>query len=130
MRQSGDTSKDAIHTRWADDTQRLVDSFASLATGASWSGNERNHLFLGRPGKGEFVRVSGISGLDDEGDSMSAAMLDFNRDGWMDVALGNVNKPRFRLLRNDMKDRLRKGANGCHDRCHLSHALHWRLMER
>jgi hypothetical protein len=28
------------------------------------------------------------------------------------VALGNVNKPRFRLLRNDMKDRLRKGANG------------------
>ena len=87
-------------------------TFRMLSTGASWSGHERNHLFLGRPGKGGFVRVSGISGLDDEGDSMSAAMLDFNRDGWMDVALGNINKPRFRLLRNDMKDRLRKGANG------------------
>ena len=73
-------------------------TFRMLSTGASWSGNESNHLFLGRPGEGEFIRVSGISGLDDAGDSMSAAMLDFNRDGWMDVALGNISKPRFRLL--------------------------------
>ena len=87
-------------------------TFRMLSTGASWSGHERNHLFLGRPGEGEFLRVSGISGLDDEGDSMSAAMLDFDRDGWMDVALGNISKPRFRLLRNDVGSRLREGANG------------------
>jgi peroxiredoxin len=87
-------------------------TFRMLSTGASWSGHERNHLFLGRPGEGEFVRVSGISGLDEPGDSMSAAMLDFDRDGWMDVALGNISKPRFRLLRNDVKDRLRTGGNG------------------
>jgi hypothetical protein len=87
-------------------------TFRMLSTGASWSGHERNHLFLGRPGEGEFVRVSGISGLDDVGDSMSAAMLDFDRDGWMDVALGNISKPRFRLLRNAMGDQPQKGANG------------------
>ena len=91
----------------------MVDAtFRMLSTGASWSGNERNHLFLGRPGAGEFVRVSGISGLDDGGDSMSAAMLDFDRDGWMDVALGNNSKPRFRLLRNVMKDQPRTEENG------------------
>ncbi len=91
----------------------MVDAtFRMLSTGASWSGNERNHLFLGRPGVGEFVRVSGISGLDDGGDSMSAAMLDFDRDGWMDVALGNNSKPRFQLLRNAVKDRMQTGENG------------------
>ncbi len=91
----------------------MVDAtFRMLSTGASWSGNERNHLFLGQPGVAEFVRVSGISGLDDGGDSMSAAMLDFDRDGWMDVALGNNSKPRFRLLRNAVKDRMRTEENG------------------
>ena len=97
---------------WGQMVAMADSTFRMLSTGASWSGHERNHLFLGQPGKGEFVRVSGISGLDDEGDSMSAAMLDFNRDGWMDVALGNISKPRFRLLRNDVKDQLRNGANG------------------
>ena len=87
-------------------------TFRMLSTGASWSGHERNHLFLGRPGEGKFVRVSGISGLDDGGDSMAAAMLDFDRDGWMDVALGNISKPRFRLLRNVVKGRLANGENG------------------
>jgi hypothetical protein len=91
----------------------MVDAtFRMLSTGASWSGHERNHLFLGRPGEGRFVRVSGISGLDDEGDSMAAALLDFDRDGWMDVALGNISKPRFRLLHNDMKNRVQAGENG------------------
>jgi hypothetical protein len=97
---------------WGQMVAMFDATFRMLSTGASWSGNERNHLFLGRPGEGEFTRVSGISGLDDPGDSMSAAMLDFDRDGWMDVALGNISKPRFRLLRNDVKDRLRNGAYG------------------
>ena len=91
----------------------MVDgTFRMLSTGASWSGHERNHLFLGIPGEGDFVRVSGISGLDEEGDSMSAAMLDFDRDGWMDVALGNISRPRFRLLRNNVRNRLLEGTNG------------------
>lgn len=111
VRASGDP-KFLADGPWGQMVAMADATFRMLSTGASWSGHERNHLFLGRPGKGEFVRVSGISGLDDEGDSMSAAMLDFNRDGWMDVALGNISKPRFRLLRNDVKDRLPKGANG------------------
>ena len=70
-------------------------TFRMLSTGASWSGNEQNHLFLGEPGKGEFTRVSGISGLDDPGDSMAAAMLDFDRDGWMEVACFRAPRPRL-----------------------------------
>jgi peroxiredoxin len=97
--------------RWGQMVAMMDATFRMLSTGASWSGHERNHLFLGRPGEGKFVRVSGISGLDDGGDSMSAAMLDFDRDGWMDVALGNISKPRFRLLRNAVKDR-QNSANG------------------
>ncbi len=111
VRASGDP-KFLADGPWGQMVAMADATFRMLSTGASWSGHERNHLFLGRPGEGEFVRVSGISGLDDEGDSMSAAMLDFNRDGWMDVALGNISKPRFRLLRNDVKERLREGANG------------------
>ncbi len=91
----------------------MVDAtFRMLSTGASWSGHERNHLFLGRPGEGRFVRVSGISGLDDEGDSMAAALLDFDRDGWMDIALGNISEPRFRLLHNEVNERMQAGENG------------------
>lgn len=111
MRAAGDP-KFLADGPWGQMVAMADATFRMLSTGASWSGNESNHLFLGRPGEGEFIRVSGISGLDDAGDSMSAAMLDFNRDGWMDVALGNISKPRFRLLRNDVKDRLRKSANG------------------
>lgn len=110
MRASGDP-KFLADGPWGQTVAMIDATFRMLSTGASWSGNERNHLFLGVPGKADFVRVSGISGLDDAGDSMAAAMLDFDRDGWMDIALGNISKPRFRLLRNDVKNRLRKGEN-------------------
>ncbi len=89
----------------------IDETFRTLSTGASWSGNERNHLFLGTGKEDAFLRLSGISGLDDPGDSMSASLLDFDRDGWMDVALGNISKPRFRLLHNRVRQRQRDGAN-------------------
>ena len=81
-------------------------TYRSLAGGASWSGNEANHLFLGVPGEGRFVELSGLSGLDDRGDSRAFGTLDFDRDGWMDVALGNVSEPRFRLFENRSAGRL------------------------
>ena len=85
--------------KWARDQQLLVNSLRSLSTGKSWSGNERNHLFLG-DGK-DFVRVSGISGADDPADSRGFAVLDFDHDGDLDIALTNLSKPRMRLLQNN-----------------------------
>ncbi len=83
----------------------LQDTLRSLATGASWSGHERNHLFFGgRPGN-QFENLSGVSGLDDPGDSRGFAILDFDRDGWLDIALVNLGAPQMRLLHNDIGDR-------------------------
>ena len=82
--------------KWARDQRVLEDSFRSLSMGRSWSGNERNHLFLG-DGK-SFVRVTGISGTDDPADSRGFAVLDFDHDGDLDIALTNLSKPRMRLF--------------------------------
>ncbi|MDE0074020.1 MAG: ASPIC/UnbV domain-containing protein [Gammaproteobacteria bacterium] len=75
-----------------------------LQSGASFSGHERNHVFLNRNGD-DYVEVSGISGLDHPGDSRAFAVLDFDRDGWQDLAVVNANAPLFQLFRNRMGER-------------------------
>src|SRR5262245_50884814 len=72
--------------------------------GASLSGNERDHLFLNRGGE-EFSDISGISGLDDPADGRAFGLIDYDRDGWQDVALVNSNAPWLELFRNRI---------GCH----------------
>jgi len=64
----------------------------------SFSGNERNRLVLG--GKEGFVGRSLISGIDCREDARSFALLDFDRDGWIDIALASCNGTRLRLFRN------------------------------
>ena len=49
--------------------------------------------------------VYGISGLDHPGDSRAFAVLDYDRDGWPDLAVVNSNAPLFQLYRNQMGDR-------------------------
>jgi hypothetical protein len=71
--------------------------------GASFSGRERNHLFLNVEGR-QFEEISGISGLDDPGDSRSFAILDYDRDGWPDVAVVSANAPMLQLFRNRIGD--------------------------
>lgn len=66
---------------------------------SSLSGKERNHLFLARNGE-RFLDLSEISGLDHIGDSRAFALLDFDRDGWLDVAMVNANAPFFQLFHN------------------------------
>ncbi len=75
----------------------------------SLSGKERNHLFWNRSGK-EFDDISRVSGLDHNGDARVSALLDFDRDGWLDVAIVNANAPRFQLFRNEI------GATGARGR--------------
>ena len=67
----------------------------------SISGYERNHLFLSRRGQ-QFADISGISGLDALGDGRAFALLDYDRDGWQDVAVVNINAPLLNLYHNDI----------------------------
>ena len=80
-----------------------------LQSGASFSGHERNHVFLNQA-REDYVEVSGVSGLDHPGDSRAFAVLDYDRDGWQDVAMVSANAPLFQLYRNQMAER--EGATG------------------
>ena len=75
-----------------------------LRAGASFSGHERNHVFLNRELE-DYVEVSGVSGLDHPGDSRRFAILDYDRDGWQDIALVGANAPLFQLFRNQIGER-------------------------
>jgi hypothetical protein len=67
----------------------------------SLHGHERNRYFANRAGR-SFVDLSGLSGLDNPADSRGFALLDYDRDGGLDVALVNANQPLFNLYHNEM----------------------------
>ena len=64
----------------------------------SFSGNERNRLVM-NSGDG-FKDRSLVSGIDCKEDARSFAILDYDGDGWLDIALASVNGQRLRLFRN------------------------------
>ena len=67
----------------------------------SQSGGERNRLFV-NDGDGQFDEVSGIAGVDAAADGRSFAILDLDRDGWLDMVVTNANTPRTVLYRNQI----------------------------
>lgn len=67
----------------------------------SLSGHERNNLFMNSAGT-SFADMSALSGLDNPADGRGFALLDYNRDGRLDIALVNANVPAFNLYRNAM----------------------------
>ncbi len=67
----------------------------------SLHGAERNRYFANRGGR-TFLDASGISGLDNAADGRGFGILDYDRDGWQDIALVNANQPLFNLYRNEM----------------------------
>ena len=75
-----------------------------LLSGASLSGNERNHLFLNVEGR-SFHELSGVSGADSPADGRAFALLDYDGDGWQDLAVVNANSPLLQLFRNRMAKR-------------------------
>ena len=79
--------------------------FGGTTVGASQSGSERNRLFANEQvGQDErFVDVSGISGIDSAGDGRSFAVWDFDRDGWLDVALVGANAPLLQVFHNELE---------------------------
>lgn len=80
-----------------------------IKEGASLSGLERNHLFLNEGGRA-FSDVSGVSGLDNLADGRSMAILDFDRDGWLDFVVTNANNPRTLLFRNRIGERAKESG--------------------
>lgn len=88
-----------------DSARRAATELASDSWGKdSLSGEERNRLFLGDGGKG-FVDISGVSGADHIGDGRSVVLLDYDRDGWVDIAGVNTNAPKLVLFRNQIGER-------------------------
>ena len=77
--------------------------------GASFSGNERDSVYLSKGGK-DFVNISGITGLDDPGDGRSFVILDYDRDGWPDLVVASVTAPTLQIYRNQMGDKSSAGV--------------------
>jgi len=91
-------NREPVTGRDAKDINRI--KLPSLERGKlSFSGNERNHLFQNHRGT-SFQDVSGLSGLDTPQDGRTFAVWDFDRDGWQDIALLNINTPVVSLYRN------------------------------
>jgi thiol-disulfide isomerase/thioredoxin len=67
--------------------------------GSSFSGNERDHLFLNEGGR-EFHDLSGVSGLDSPSDGRSMVIWDPDRDGRPDFALVSANAPRLQIYQS------------------------------
>ena len=92
-------------SRGASDS--YLESFGKLAqrirSGNSFSGNERNCAFI-NSGDGKFADVSYSLGLDLIDDSRGLAVTDLDGDGDPDYFLTNRTAPRFRVLRNDLKN--------------------------
>lgn len=79
-----------------NDQNRLI-----FNQGFSFSGYERDGLFLNREGK-KFTDISGVSGIDSITDGRGAIFADFDNDGDEDVFLTTIQGPGHLLFRNNV----------------------------
>jgi peroxiredoxin len=87
--------------RWGSESKVKWSFTESSGVAVSFSGEERNHLFVNE-GVAGFRDVSGISGLDSVADGRTFVRFDYDRDGWEDVALVNTNRPFLNLFHNEI----------------------------
>ena len=71
--------------------------------GRSFSGNERDKLFLNR-GDGTFADCSDLSGCDDSNDGRGVIAADFDDDGDVDMFIHHTQRERHTLQRNELGD--------------------------
>ena len=71
-----------------------------ISQGKSFSGYERNSLFLNLEGKG-FTDVAGLVGANFDDDARAVATVDWDRDGDLDIWVTNRTAPQIRLLKNN-----------------------------
>jgi len=81
-------------------TRNFRDLNDLISQGKSFSGYERNALFLNRAGQG-FAEAGALLRADFEDDARAVAMADWDRDGDLDVWITNRTAPQVRLLRNN-----------------------------
>jgi len=91
-------STDEYRNAWAS-IQHMV-----MVGGASWSGREKNCVFL-NTGQRVFANASSVSRADYADDARAAAVVDWDDDGRLDVLVKNRTAPRLRLLRNQGAER-------------------------
>ena len=72
---------------------------AQIRAGASFSGNERNTVFLNLGGA-SFADISAASGLDFADDTRAVVSCDWDFDGKVDFWTSNRTAPRVRFLKN------------------------------
>ena len=74
--------------------------------GTSWSGNERNQVFLnlgdlhGENKVPRFADISAVAGFDLPDDSRALVSLDWDHDGDLDIITTNRTAPRLRIFEN------------------------------
>ncbi len=66
-------------------------------------GGGLNNIMLQNQANGTFADISAASGLNDPGRGRSAAMVDYDEDGWVDIFVGNYNEP-SKLYHNNSAD--------------------------
>jgi len=71
-----------------------------VSRGKSFSGYERNSLFVNQNGNG-FAEVAGLVGVDYDDDARAVATVDWDRDGDLDLWITNRTAPQVRLLKNN-----------------------------
>ena len=72
---------------------------ALMRSGAGFSAHERNCAYLNL-GQAGFANVSGISGLDFPDDGRAIGVVDWDRDGDLDLWFKNRSGPQLRLMEN------------------------------
>ena len=73
-----------------------------IRMGHSFSGRERNCCFL-NTGQSRFADISSVSGLDLPDDGRGVAVVDWDRDGDLDLWTANRSGPQLRFLRNQLR---------------------------
>lgn len=68
----------------------------------AFSAHERNSFFVNGGSGKHFTGLAPLSGADSAADSRALALLDFDRDGDIDLALVNSNNPSFNLYRTNV----------------------------
>ncbi len=83
---------------------RYAESFRTanelVNEGMSWSGHERNACFL-NTGPLPMANVAGVTGLDFDEDGRAVGVIDWDRDGDLDLIQVNRTAPQLRMMRND-----------------------------
>ena len=74
-----------------------------IRSGSSFSGRERNCVFLNLGGENRFADLSATSGLDFPEDGRGLALCDWDHDGRVDLWVMNRTGPRVRFMKNNLE---------------------------